>query len=90
MRKDNTIEAFFALVKGGLWEQEVSLSGLGEIDYDRILLLAEEQAVVGLVAAGLEHVVDVKVPKEFVLQFVGQALQLEPYSRPLGHAPGHV
>lgn len=77
MKRDDTIEAFFALVRGGLWEQEISLSGLGEIDYDRILLLAEEQAVVGLVAAGLEHVVDVKVPKEFVLQFVGQALQLE-------------
>ena len=39
--------------------------------------LAEEQSVVGLVAAGLEHVTDMKLPKEDVLQFVGQALQLE-------------
>ena len=77
MKNDNTIEAFFALIRGGLWEQEVSLSGFGEIDYDRILRLADEQAVVGLVAAGLEHVADAKIPKEVVLQLVGQALQLE-------------
>lgn len=77
MKKDNTIEAFFALIKGGIWEQEVFLSGFAEIDYDRILRLAEEQAVVGLVAAGIEHVADVKVPKEVVLQFVGHTLQLE-------------
>lgn len=39
--------------------------------------MAQEQSVVGLVAAGMEHVLDVKVPKEEVLQFVGQTLQLE-------------
>lgn len=39
--------------------------------------LAEEQSVVGLVAAGLEHVMDVKVPKEDVLQLAGQAMQIE-------------
>lgn len=77
MKKDNTINAFFALLRAGLWEKDVCLTGFGKIDYDRILLLAEEQSVVGLVAAGLEHVADVKVPKEVVLQFVGQTLQLE-------------
>ena len=74
MKKDNTINAFFALLRAGLWEKDVCLTGFGKIDYDRILLLAEEQSVVGLVAAGLEHVADVKVPKEVVLQFVGCAL----------------
>lgn len=77
MRKDNTIEAFLALVQGGLWEKEVGLSSFGEIDFERIYQLAEEQSVVGLVAAGLEYVADLKVPKEYVLQFVGSALQLE-------------
>ena len=77
MRKDNTINAFFALVCAGLWEKEVCLSQFGEVDYGRILELAQEQSVVGLVAAGLEHVVDVKVPKEDVLQFVGLTLQEE-------------
>lgn len=33
--------------------------------------------MVGLVAAGLEHVTDVKLPKEEVLLVVGQTLQLE-------------
>ena len=77
MRNNNTIDAFFALVQAGLWEEAVNLSGYGTIDFDSILQLAQEQAVVGLVAAGLEHVTDVKVSKEIVLQFVGQALQLE-------------
>ena len=74
---DNTVQAFLALVRGGLWETDVRLSQFESIDYTRVLALAEEQSVVGLVAAGLEHVVDVKVPKEVVLQFVGQTLQLE-------------
>ena len=74
---DNNTQAFLALVRGGLWEADVRLSKYEPIDYLRVLTLAEEQSVVGLVAAGLEHVVDAKVPKEDVLQFVGQALQLE-------------
>lgn len=77
MRKDNIINAFFALVRAGLWEKEVKLASLGQLDFSRILSLSEEQSIVGLVAAGMEHVTDVKLPKEDVLQFVGQALQLE-------------
>lgn len=74
---DNNTQVFLALVRGGLWETEVRFSKFEPIDYSRVLSLAEEQSVVGLAAAGLEHVVDVKVPKEDVLQFVGQTLQLE-------------
>lgn len=77
MRKDNTIEAFFALVRAGLWETEVQLTSYGEVDYADILRLAQEQAVVGLVAAGFEHVIDVKVPQQWALQFAGQTIQLE-------------
>lgn len=69
--------AFYELVRAGLWEQEAQLSSYGKVDYSLIMRLAEEQSVVGLLTAGLEHVVDVKVPKEDALQFVGQALQLE-------------
>ena len=65
------------LVRAGLWEKEARLLQLKDIDYTRVLSLAEEQSVVGLVAAGLEHVVDVKIPSQDVLQFVGQTLQLE-------------
>lgn len=77
MKRDNTIEAFFALVKAGLWEKDVNLSEFGEIDYDKLLQLAEEQSVTGLVAAGFDHVKQGNPPKEIVLQFVGQTLQIE-------------
>lgn len=77
MRKDNTIEAFFALVRAGLWETEVQLTSYGEVDYANILRLAQEQAVVGLIAAGFEHVIDVKVPQQWALQFAGQTILLE-------------
>lgn len=51
--------------KGGL------LLPYGDIDYAEVMRLAQEQAVVGLVAAGLEHVTDVKVPQVWALQFAG-------------------
>ena len=77
MRKDNAIEAFLAIIRGGLWEQKVQLEEYGEIDFSELMNLAEEQAVVGLVTAGFEHISDINVPKEIVLQFIGQTLQLE-------------
>lgn len=39
--------------------------------------IAEEQSVIGLIAAGLEHETDVKVPQQWALQFAGQTIQLE-------------
>lgn len=77
LSKDNTTKAFLELVKAGLWETDARLSQLNDIDYSRVLSIAEEQSVVGLVAAGLEHVTDISVPKPVVLQLVGQTLQLE-------------
>ena len=75
--KDSTVNAFFTLVRAGLWEEEARLSQFGKVDYEEIMRLAEEQSVLGLVTAGLEHVKDVKVPQEILLQFIGQALQIE-------------
>lgn len=77
MHLDNNTRAFFALVKAGLWEQDVHLTSYNKIEFQEINRLAEEQTVVGLVAAGLEHVTDMKESKEDLLQFVGRALQLE-------------
>ena len=74
---DNNTQAFLALVRAGLWEKDVQLSSYGDIDFKEVYRLAEEQSVVGLVAAGIEHIVDIKIPKEDALQFVGQSLQLE-------------
>jgi hypothetical protein len=70
-------KAFYALLRAGLWEKDVRLSQFGEVDYNLVYKLAEEQSVVGLVAAGIEHVVDVKIPQEIALTFVGDTLQME-------------
>lgn len=77
MRLDNNQKAFLALVRAGLWERDVQLSVFGKIDLKKIYLLAQEQSVIGLVAAGLEHVTDVKLQTEDVLTIVGDALKLE-------------
>ncbi len=78
-------DAFLALVRAGLWEKEVRLLPYKEIDFSEVLRLAEEQSVVGFVAAGLEHVVDIKVPKDVLLTFVGRALQLEQQNVAMNH-----
>ena len=74
---DNNQQAFFELLRAGLWEKKARLSTLEAIDIKDIYRIAEEQSVIGLVAAGLEHLKEVRVAKEDVLQIVGQALQLE-------------
>ena len=74
---DNNLRAFFALVRAGLWEQDVQLSNYSFLDYKKIYKYSEEQSVVGIVAAGLEHVKDVKFPKDIIISFVGGALQIE-------------
>ena len=71
------IETFFALVSAGLWEKDVELQKYGITDFSEIMRLAEEQTTVGLVTAGLEHVVDIRIPQEWTLQFIGSTLQIE-------------
>ena len=77
MQWSSNQQAFFALLKAGLWETEVRLTSYGEIKCAFLLTIAQEQSVVGLVSAGLERVTDTKVSKEWALQFAGQTLQLE-------------
>ena len=84
-RTDTNQEAFFELVRAGLWEKKVLLSEFNNIDYEAIMEMAEEQSVVGLVTAGMEHidvrgqkeVVRCKPSQEMMLQFVGETLQIE-------------
>ncbi len=75
--KNQNLSAFLALVRAGLWEKDVQLLSFGKVDYVEIMCFAEEQSVVGLVTAGVEHVADVKVPQVELLQFIGQTLQIE-------------
>lgn len=77
MVTENSQKAFFELVRAGLWEKEARLSQFGKVDYEEVMRLSEEQSVVGLITAGLEHVADVKMPQVDLLQFIGSTLQLE-------------
>lgn len=73
----NNQQAFFELLRAGLWEKEARLASYEGIDYAAIMGMAEEQSVVGLLTAGLNHVIGVKVPQEWALQFIGNTLQVE-------------
>lgn len=73
-----TIEsAFFKLVRAGLWEQDITLQNDIQLDFEEIFMLAESQSVIGLVAAGLDHVTNYKAPQAIILQFVGQTMLIE-------------
>lgn len=71
------IQSFLALVRAGLWESEVRLLPFERVDYALVNRLAQEQSVVGMLASGLEHVRDVKVPQDVALSFAGATLQIE-------------
>ena len=87
-RKSNIEQAFFALLRAGLWGKEVQLLPYGEIDYESLLQLAEEQSVVGLIAAGIEYIVDVRPQKKDVLQFIGRTVQLEQRNQAMNYFIG--
>ena len=72
-----TTAVYLDLIKSGLWENGTRLLPYGEIDYSAIYDMAEKQGVVGLVAAGLEHVTDVKIPQIAALTFAGVTIQME-------------
>ena len=73
---DNNTQAFLALVRTGLWEQDARLLPYQDIEWQEVYRLATEQSVLGLVLAGLEHS-DVKPPKELLLQWIGVVQQIE-------------
>lgn len=76
---------FLNLVRAGLWGENVQLSQYEKIDYSEIYRLAEEQSVIGIVAAGLEHITDEKVPQVWALRFAGQTIQLEQRNKAMNH-----
>lgn len=73
--------AFFALVRAGLWGNldgfQVSCFKFQEtVDWDKVYQLAEEQSVIGVVLAGIEHS-KVKPPQDLLLQWIGEVQILE-------------
>ena len=75
--KNNTQGAFFALLSAGLWEHCVQLAQFCPINYDILYQIADDQAVVGLIASGLEFVNDQKIEKAEVLPFLKKVISLE-------------
>lgn len=70
-------KAFLALIREGLWGVGNSKIRIDvATSWQEIYRLATEQSVLGLVLAGLEHV-DVKPPKELLLQWIGEVQQIE-------------
>ena len=77
MKNQKDINAFFALLRAGLWEQSARLLPFEPIDFDAVYQLAEDQSVVGLIAAGLEHVEDRRVMKLEAVPFLKRVFFLE-------------
>ena len=82
---ENTIRAFFELVKAGMWSNtNLNLdANLNEgVDWGEVYRLAEEQSMIGIVAAGIDNLnandnLNFRVPQAVALQFIGQTLQIE-------------
>lgn len=87
----NNQELFYKLIRAGLWEDrdkfhvsgsssseaaKPSVKFQGAVDWNEVYRLAEEQSVIGLVLAGIEHS-NVKPPKELLLQWIGEVQILE-------------
>lgn len=82
--KVTIIETFFALLKAGLWEKQRKGTEKWALDIEEwkgVYRLAEEQSVVGLIAAGIDRFKtgcqSFQIPQNIALQFIGSALQIE-------------
>lgn len=76
-KTDKSLEVFFTLLRAGLWEQNVQIAPFEPIDFEALYNLADEQSVVGLIAAGLEHVEDMRILKKDALPFLKKVYSLE-------------
>lgn len=74
---NNRENILLALIRAGLWGTDVWLSRYDNIDYKRLLVIAGEQSIVGLVTDGLERVKDITVPQVEKLFFIGKSMQIE-------------
>lgn len=89
--RDKTIEAFFALVRVGLFpvHGEGFKSLFQNVEWEKIYQLAQEQSVLGLVLAGLEHS-DIKPPKELLLQWIGEVQMIEQRNKTMNQFIGEL
>ena len=81
-------KAFLALVRAGLWEKDVRLLPFGEVNFSNVQSIAEEQKVIGLVAAGLEHITDCRPVQKDVMQFIGRTMHIEQRNQAMNYFIG--
>ena len=75
VKTDKNTQAFFALLRAGLWEH--AYANLNDkVDWLKLYQLAEEQSVIGVVLSGIEHSF-VKPPQDLLLQWIGEVQLLE-------------
>ncbi len=84
------IDVFYALLRSGLWEQDVILRSYEPIDFDALYKLADEQSVVGLIGAGLEHISDMKVEKMQARPFLKKVFAIEQRNREMNASIGRL
>lgn len=87
MRLDKNQQAFFELLKAGLWgdqrsvQEFKSLRVQDSVDWEKVYQLAQEQSVQGLVLQGIEELrvkgVELSVPKVLLLQWIGEVQVIE-------------
>ena len=81
MTLDKNQQAFLALVRVGLWENEAQLMPYGDVGYSVVYQLAEEQSVIGLVLAGIERLknanYNLNIDQELLLQWIGEVQIIE-------------
>lgn len=89
MKLDNNRRVFFELLRAGLWGDQELVQGIkslkvqDSVDWKKVHQLAQEQSVVGLVAAGIDIVQKVqgvqkfKVPQTLLLQWIGEVQVIE-------------
>lgn len=88
--RDNTIDAFFALVRAGLFPVHgegvmVHDSLFKDVDWNEVYQMAQEQSVQGLLLQGIEWFkihnlnadLDLNIPKVLLLQWIGEVQMIE-------------
>lgn len=80
--KDSSIQAFFELLKAGLWgDGNLDMRIDGTTDWNFIYQLAQEQSVQGVVLRGIEELraknIELIVPRVLLLQWIGEVQVIE-------------
>lgn len=74
---EKTINAFYGLLRAGLWGKEDQSITLEGVNYEDVYQLAEDQSVIGLLLGGLEYISSNRPPQELLLQWIGEVQVLE-------------